>query len=108
MVYLFIFLAGLLAGCASTNHVEQRPFFQHEYDFESHGRKTLLDHVVEFDPGGFEVDVKPGFDRNPPARIAVLPFTDEGSANFVVNKIPLTFRSKQQRYNWSWTDAQRL
>jgi hypothetical protein len=26
----------------------------------------------------------------------------------VVDKIPLTFRSRKQRYNWAWTDAQRL
>ncbi len=109
MGYLLLVIAlSLVAGCASANHVEERPFFQHEYDLESHGRKTLLDHIVEFDPGGFDVRVSPAFKRNPPVRIAVLPFTDEGSANFVVDKIPLTFRSKKQRYNWSWTDAQRL
>jgi hypothetical protein len=98
----------LLVGCASTNHPEQRPFFQHEYDLESHGRKTLLDRIVEFDPGGIDVDVTPDYAQEPPARIAVLPFSDEGSANFVVDKIPLTFRSRQQRFNWAWTDAQRL
>jgi hypothetical protein len=38
----------------------------------------------------------------------VLPFTDRGSANFVVDKIPLTFRKRQQRASWAWTDAQRL
>jgi len=38
----------------------------------------------------------------------VLPFTDRGSANFVVDKIPLTFRDHQQRIRWAWTDAQRL
>lgn len=105
---LLLMVASLLAGCASANNVEQRPFFQHEYDLESHGRKTWLDHLVEFDPGGFKVDVKPEYNRHPPARIAVLPFTDDGSANFVVDKIPLTYRSQKQRYNWSWTDAQRL
>ena len=72
---LLLMVASLLAGCASANNVEQRPFFQHEYDLESHGRKTWLDHLVEFDPGGFKVDVKPEYNRHPPARIAVLPFT---------------------------------
>jgi hypothetical protein len=105
---LALIVASLLAGCASANNYEQRPFFQQEYDLEGHGRKTWLDHVVEFDPGGFDVDVKPEFLRNPPARIAVLPFTDEGSANFVVDKIAVTHRSRRQRDNWSWTDAQRL
>lgn len=110
MVYLFGLIAAvLLSGCATTSHnSEERPFFQHEYDLESHGRKTILDRLVEFDPGAFHVEVAPEYLRNPPARIAVLPFTDEGSANFVVDKIPLTYRSQQQRYNWAWTDAQRL
>lgn len=101
-------MAAVLGGCASANHHEQRPFFQQEYDVDRHGRKTWLDHLVEFDPGGFKVDVTSEFLRTPPARIAVLPFTDEGSANFVVDKIALTHRNRQQRYNWSWTDAQRL
>ena len=105
---LLLLTAGLLAGCASGNQFEQRPFFQQEYELQTHGRKTWLDHIVEFDPGGSKVEVKPEFLRDPPARIAVLPFSDEGSANFVVDKIPLTFRNQQQRYDWSWTDAQRL
>jgi hypothetical protein len=102
---IVVFLAG---GCATNNQFEQRPFFQQEYGLETHGRKTLFDRVVELDPGGFKVKVKPEFVSDPPARIAVLPFSDEGSANFVVDKIPLTFRNRQQRNMWSWTDAQRL
>src|SRR5260370_16883898 len=50
----------------------------------------------------------PVYMQTAPLRIALLPFTDDGSANFVVDKIPLTFRSRKQRYNWAWTDAQRL
>jgi hypothetical protein len=38
----------------------------------------------------------------------VLPFTDRGSANFVVDKIRLTYSDQQQRASWAWTDAQRL
>jgi hypothetical protein len=38
----------------------------------------------------------------------VLPFADIGSANFVVDKIALTHRSKIERANWAWTDSQRL
>jgi hypothetical protein len=108
ILFLLLLSAGLLAGCTTGNQFEQRPFFQQEYDLETHGRKTWFDHIVEFDPGGFKIKVKPEFLRDPPARIAVLPFSDEGSANFVVDKIPLTFRNRQQRFDWSWTDAQRL
>jgi Putative bacterial lipoprotein (DUF799) len=72
------------------------------------GRKTLFDRVIELDPGGLHVQVASDYQRNAPLRIAVLPFTDRGSANFVVDKIPLTFRDQQQRASWAWTDAQRL
>src|ERR1700757_3942740 len=106
---LSAFLAGL-AGCSSVSQraEEQRPFFQPEYDLTSHGRKTLFDRLVELDPGGLHVKVASDYERNAPLRIAVLPFTDRGSANFVVDKIPLTFRNRQQRARWAWTDAQRL
>jgi hypothetical protein len=97
----------LVIGCSSNNY-ETRPFFQHEYDVEAHGRKTFFDHLVELDPGTFNVNVAPDYLADPPSRIALLPFTDVGSANFVVDKVPLTFRNKQQRANWAWTDAQRL
>jgi len=102
-------LAGL-AGCSTVGQrtEERRPFFQPEYDLSGHGRKTLFDRVVELDPGGLHVKVAPDYQRNAPLRIAVLPFTDRGSANFVVDKIPLTFRDRQQRASWAWTDAQRL
>jgi hypothetical protein len=94
-------------GCSS-NAYETRPFFQKEYQVKAHGRKTLFDHIVEVDPGSFDVKVAPDYLKSPPARIAVLPFSDTGSANFVVDKIPLTFRNEEQRANWAWTDSQRL
>jgi len=102
-------LAGL-AGCSTVNErtAERRPFFQSEYQAETHGRKTLLDRIVELDPGSMKVDVAPDYQRNAPLRIAVLPFTDRGSANFSVDKIPVTFRNHEQRVRWAWTDAQRL
>lgn len=55
-----------------------------------------------------QVEVAPDYQRNAPLTIAVLPFTDHGNANFVVDKIPLTVRRKRQRAIWAWTDAQRL
>jgi hypothetical protein len=70
---LTLLAAGLFAGCASANQVEERPFFQHEYELENHGPKTLFDRIVQLNPGGFDIDVTPAFMRNPPARIAVLP-----------------------------------
>jgi hypothetical protein len=104
---LLILVLCPLVGCSSKSY-ETRPFFQHEYEVQSHGRKTVFDHLVELDPGTFKVTVAPDYLGNPPARIAVLPFTDVGSANFVVDKVSLTLRNKRQRESWAWTHAQRL
>lgn len=38
----------------------------------------------------------------------MLPFVDQGSANFVVNKIPLSHRDEQEKAQWAWTYANRL
>src|ERR1700719_4460970 len=102
-------LSGLF-GCSSVSQrtEERRPFFQPELEVSTHGRKTLFDRIVELDPGGLNVKVASDYQGNAPLRIAVLPFADRGSANFVVNKIPLTFRDHQQRAIRAWTDAQRL
>jgi hypothetical protein len=99
-----------LAGCASTSPDtgEARPFYQKEHLVTQHGRKTWFDRVVELDPGGLEVDMKDDYLNRPPAVIAPMPFTDRGSAQYVVDKIPLTFRNEEERNQWAWTDAQRL
>jgi hypothetical protein len=104
---LALLLLCTVIGCSSNNY-ETRPFFQDEYEVQAHGRKTFFDHLVELDPGTFNVKVAADYFADPPARIAVLPFADVGSANFVVDKVPLTFRNKRQRENWAWTHAQRL
>jgi hypothetical protein len=106
-MFFVVSVSSLLIGCAS-NSYESRPFFQHEYAVESHGQKNILDRIVETDPGGFKVETSPQYLKDPPERIAVLPFADIGSANFVVDKIALTHRSKIERANWAWTDSQRL
>ena len=98
-----------LGGCsARQNSSEVRPFFQQEIATETHGKKTLFDRIVEVDPGGLEVELARDYELRPPETIAVLPFTDRGSAQYTVNKIPLSFRDKEQRDQWAWTDAQRL
>jgi hypothetical protein len=97
----------LLAGCA-TAQPETRHFFVPEEQLESHGRKTWFDHLVELDPGTLDFQVADNYAQQPPRRIAVLPFIDHGSANYVVDKIPLSFRSEEQREQWAWTYANRL
>jgi len=71
-------------------------------------KENILDRIVETDPGGFKVETSPQYLKDPPERIAVLPFADIGSANFVVDKIALTHRSEIERANWAWTDSQRF
>lgn len=87
---------------------EQRPFFQAEQATETHGRKNWLDRMIEVDPGKLQVEMASDYQEHPPAVIAIMPFADEGPANFTVDKIPVTFRNQQQQDNWAWTDAQRL
>src|SRR4029077_7932336 len=94
---LFVLSApGALIGCASSSY-ESRPFFQHEYAAESHGQKTNVDRIVESHPRGFKGETSPQYLKDPPERIAVLPFADIRSANFVVDKVALTHRSKIER-----------
>lgn len=107
---LLIYTVGVLSfvsGCAATRS-QPHPFFLPEQNRETHGRKTWFDHLVEFDPGGIETTVAEDYAANPPRRIAVLPFVDHGSAQFVVNKIPLTFRDEEAQAAWGWTHANRL
>ena len=96
----------VFGGCSSSNY-NNRTFFGKEYGVDTHGRKTWFDHLVEVDPGRLDVHVAGNYEQVAPLRIAVLPFSDRGSANFVVDKIPLTFRSSEQRANWAWTDGNR-
>ncbi len=99
-----------VAGCANVSYRDaaSRPFFQKPYYVASHGRKTWWDRLIELDPGEAKVKVTPEFLKNPPERIAVLPFVDEGTAQYVVDKLPITMRDREERERWAWTDAQRL
>jgi len=96
-----------LGGCSQTNP-ESRPFFRHEYGLDSHGRKTGFDHGVELDPGRMKTKIAPDYEAVAPQTIAVLPFSDRGSANYVVDKVSLTHRNTDERADWAWTDANRM
>jgi hypothetical protein len=96
-----------VSGC-TTVRTQPHAFFLPEQDRETHGRKTWFDRVVEFDPGRIQVSVADDYAQRPPRRIAVLPFVDHGSAQFVVNKIPLSFRNAEEQETWAWTYANRL
>jgi len=102
-----VVIALACTSCATIRY-EKRPFFLQEQGLETHGRKTWFDRVVEVDPGKTRFQVAADYAQDPPRRIAVLPFVDHGSANFVVNKIPLSFRDEKEQAEWAWTYANRL
>jgi hypothetical protein len=96
-----------LGGCAVSPH-QSRPFFLGEENLESHGRKTAFDRLYEFDPGRTSYRVAPDYQENPPKKIAVLPFADRGNGDYLLNKIPVTFRNEEERDRWSWTHSNRV
>ena len=99
----------LLAGCstASTKY-KTRPFFLPEEAAATHGRKAWYDRIVEVDPGSAEFTVVAEYEKAPPKKIAVLPFTDLGDGSFVVDKIPILPRSDHERARWAWSHANHL
>jgi len=101
-------LMALTCTSCAPIHPEKRPFFLPKQGLETHGRKTWFDRVVEFDPGKTRFQVAADYAQDPPRRIAVLPFIDRGSTNFVVNKIPLSFRDETEQAQWAWSYANRL
>ncbi len=110
---LFLILTGLIAmiaGCSQVSYEQAaaRPFFEEPYYANAHGRKTWWDRLVELDPSRLNVNVSKDYLEDPPERLAVLPFLDEGSAQYIVDKMPVTIRDREQRQRWAWTDAQRL
>ena len=110
MAWWFTYLVVTVLACTgcSTIQYEKRPFFLEEQAVETHGRKTWFDRLVEFDPGKIRFQVADDYAQDPPRRVAVLPFVDHGSANFVVNKIPLSFRDEAEQKKWAWTYANRI
>jgi len=99
-----------LSGCVSTTtaNSDNRTFFRDEQGLETHGRKTWFDHLVELDPGRLKTHLAADYEQAAPERIAVLPFNDTGSAQYVVDKIPLTHRTDGEQADWAWTDANRM
>src|SRR5580692_1251268 len=98
-----------LSGCASTKtNYDDRTFFRDEQGLDTHGRKTWFDHLVELDPGALKIHLAADYEQVAPEKIAVLPFSDHGNAQYVVDKIPLTHRTDGEQADWAWTDANRM
>jgi hypothetical protein len=99
----------LLAGCSTeSTQYRSRPFFLNEEGVATHGRKAWYDRIVEVDPGTARFAVAADYEQAPPKTIAVLPFTDLGDGEFVVDKVSLLPRSDQERARWGWSHANRL
>jgi len=99
----------LLTGCSTVStEYKSRPFFLTEEDAATHGRKAWYDRIVELDPGGAEFTVAADYQQAPPKKIAVLPFTDLGQGEFVIDKLPLLSRSDLERARWGWSHANHL
>jgi hypothetical protein len=106
---VIIFGSIAISGCAQTSHESgDRTFFRHEYGLDTHGRKTWFDHLVEVDPGTLKTHIAEDYQQAAPERIAVLPFADLGSAQYVVDKIALTHRNGDEQADWAWTDGNRM
>ena len=99
----------LMAGCSTeSTQYRSRPFFLTEEEVATHGRKAWYDRIVEVDPGPARFAVAADYEQAPPKTIAVLPFTDLGDGEFVVDKVSLLPRSDQERARWGWSHANRL
>ncbi len=100
----------LLAGCTGVSPAQRaaEPLFLPEYGLDAHGRKSWFDRVAETNPGHIDMQILPAFRLAPPRRIAVLPFVDRGSGNYVLDKVALTQRNEKSLADWRWTDANRL
>jgi hypothetical protein len=99
-----------LAACSSTtDHYPNRHFFLFEEDIASHGRKSLFDRIVETDPGSTGQTIAADYQQNPPFRIAVLPFVDHGTGEYLVDGIPLSSpKSVSELDRTAWTRANRV
>jgi len=104
-------IAALVWGCSliSSQPADQdQHLFLGEFGRQTHGRMTWFDHLVEFDPGTFYVRTAADYRAKPPQKIAVLPFTDTGSGNYVLNGAPVAVRKSDELADWRWTDSNRL
>ncbi|MGA2959088.1 MAG: hypothetical protein ABSF48_25640, partial [Thermodesulfobacteriota bacterium] len=77
-------------------------------ELETHGRKTWFDRLFEADPGGVSLVIAGDYQERPPRKIAVLPFVDEGTGSYLIDKVPVKTRDKEELNKWSWTHTNRV
>jgi hypothetical protein len=106
-LYLLSLLLVLLAGCAGTQP-QPSPFFLTEKELETHGRKTWYDRLMDADPGSTSFVIAADYQERPPRKIAVLPFVDEGKGTYLIDKLSVKTRDKEELAEWSWTHTNRV
>jgi hypothetical protein len=106
-LYLLFSLLVLLAGCASTQP-QPSPFFLTEKEIETHGRKTWYDRLMDADPGSTSFVIAGDYQERPPRKIAVLPFVDEGKGTYLIDRVSVKTRDKEELSRWSWTHTNRV
>ncbi len=100
----------VISGCSATApQYQTRPFFLGEEDTATHGRKSWFDRMIETDPGVTDEVVAADYQEQPPRRIAVLPFVDHGTGDYMVDKLSFSFhKSPQELDRLAWTHANRV
>ncbi|VVM05406.1 hypothetical protein MAMC_00548 [Methylacidimicrobium cyclopophantes] len=94
--------------CLAADGWEDQRLFLPEEGTDTHGRKRWYDYALDPDPGFCTVRISPDFAESAPSRIAVLPFLDQGTGNYVLNEIRWPGRKGEALDIWRWTHSQRL
>ncbi|QSR83996.1 GNA1162 family protein [Methylacidimicrobium sp. B4] len=84
-------------------------FFLPEQEESTHGKKNALDYLIDLDPSRFETVASPSLATERPFQLSVLPFVDNATrGHFLLDGVPATPRSREERERWRWTTANRL
>lgn len=86
---------------------DDQPLFLEEIGSSTHGKKHWYDYLIEADPGACKVKIAEDYEQNVPQKIAVLPFTVKGNAQFSINGLKVESPGKDDLESWRWTLAQR-
>jgi len=102
------YAAGAARGMREHATHQPSPFFLTEKEIETHGRKTWYDRIMDADPGSTSFVIAEDYQERPPRKIAVLPFVDEGKGTYLIDKISVKTRDKEELTRWSWTHTNRV
>ncbi|GJQ57471.1 MAG: hypothetical protein D8M57_18220 [Candidatus Scalindua sp. AMX11] len=101
----------MITGCSSNNRrrtTGDDQFFLDEEGVADHGKKKAIDRIYQIDPGDKEFEVFDTFYKNPPKRVAILPFDNLVGGNYILNEVPIPRFNKDEESDWNWTYANRV